>query len=268
MKTISQLTPAETLLIMNGKEATFKQLLKVTLLDLFAKETLKTKEVTLEGQRMAYVISGPNLKISTPLPHEQFFLQPFHADPSREILASTLLKLVASKAIGVSYYRKLVQSSPSLAGIFLQGISSWFKPVLTLTPQGIRLQQLVISEMKVLEETVPDLIHNDPAQAITIMKAIKGNFFLIRGIDFELVKSLERELAGSPAGFASNDSGFADTFLFLMIMNSSTGGGLHQGDGGESFLHDGGNDWGSSGGDTGGDGGGDSGCGGGCGGGD
>ena len=45
MKYLSQLTPAETLIILKDKDTRLKEVLKVTLMDLLLKQVLKIEEV-------------------------------------------------------------------------------------------------------------------------------------------------------------------------------------------------------------------------------
>ncbi|MCB0838950.1 MAG: hypothetical protein KDD99_19890, partial [Bacteroidetes bacterium] len=73
---LSQLTPAEIHLIIEGKEAKLKDLMKYTLLDLLHKQVLTIEEVKHKPSRKDpvtlyhHIAPGPNFSTYNPLPHE------------------------------------------------------------------------------------------------------------------------------------------------------------------------------------------------------
>ena len=83
MKYLSQLTPAETLIILKDKDTRLKEVLKVTLMDLLLKQVLKIEEVykqtgrTDEQRLYEYIETGKNVRFYNALPHENVFLNIF-----------------------------------------------------------------------------------------------------------------------------------------------------------------------------------------------
>jgi hypothetical protein len=69
MKNLSKLSPAETLLLLEGKEVKLRDLLKVTLMDLFLKQVLQTTEIAntshtgSETFSNTYIIRGNNFLV-------------------------------------------------------------------------------------------------------------------------------------------------------------------------------------------------------------
>lgn len=83
MKYLSMLTPAETLLLMQGRDVAFKELLKITFMDLLIRKYLKTSKRQYEPTAasnlvtLTYVGKGPSFNASVVYPHEMVFLETY-----------------------------------------------------------------------------------------------------------------------------------------------------------------------------------------------
>lgn len=99
METLAQLTPAETYLISNNSNATFRELLKLTLADLCLKQVLRIEERELQSHPnnpiriLKYILIGRNFHNHIPKAHEIVFLSPFRKSPEIEILFNHLIRM-------------------------------------------------------------------------------------------------------------------------------------------------------------------------------
>jgi hypothetical protein len=95
---LSQLSPAETLIMLLGKEAPFNDLMKVTLMDLMLKQVLAIKEVMRQPgpsekiRIYKYIVRGENFAAYTPLAHEFIFLNVFNKYGKEKLLFRHLIR--------------------------------------------------------------------------------------------------------------------------------------------------------------------------------
>jgi hypothetical protein len=221
---LERLSPAETLILTQGEHTNLKDLLKVTMMDLLLKQVLQTTPHSPEpGSDTTYfhVISGPNLSGYHALEHERIFLEPFIRNHSYRTLFATLIKLARSKALTTSYYAKSIQSSAQLHGCFEHGLSRLFKGKFSLTPHGKTVKGETKAELDALSEILPDLLINDPAKSLQIMKVIKGNIFLVKGVDFKLMEEIEKQLIAE-THYSNEHAAFSDSMTWLALTHHFT----------------------------------------------
>lgn len=226
MKNLSDLTPAETLLLTEGKRVPLKDLLKVTMMDLLLKQILKTIEVPNGANETTsfsntYVVAGNNFSYEKAAAHEKVFLAPFHKDRKAEILFNNLVKVGYQKAGSEKGYNKLVRNSVGLAGCFASGFSSLFNPY-ELSDYGQRTARELKSQLDQLSNTLPDLMENNPDKALEVLKHIKGNIFLVKGIDFKRMAEIENAVMAEVYSVqSSSNSTFGDPMTWLALDMSS-----------------------------------------------
>lgn len=227
MKSLAELTPAETLLLTNGNRVPVKNLLKVTLMDLLLKQILKTVDVehTFQdptSQPNTYVMAGENFSFENTRDHEKVFLQPFLQSENRKILFANLVKLAYGNAGPEMKFNKVIRDSAPLSGCFVTGFPKLFN-AFELTAHGKKLSSHLKQELEKLSETLPDLMHSNPARAREILRHIGGNIFLVKGIDFkrmvEIEKAVDQEIY---AGYSVSNSTFADPITWLALDVSSS----------------------------------------------
>ena len=99
MEILTKLTPAETLLLTANSKASFKDLLKYTLVDLLLKKVLKSQEYEDQARpddpirTVSYVTVGPAFDGYRCRPHERVFLDPLLKDKELDILFRHLVKM-------------------------------------------------------------------------------------------------------------------------------------------------------------------------------
>jgi hypothetical protein len=226
MTTLRQFSPAETLILLQGKKAQLKDLLKVTLMDLLLKQVLQTREIENSGDKIktsnTYVVAGQNFKGYRHLPHEEVFLRPYFRTPGNQILFTNLVKIAYENTEYARYFIRLVFQNESTRACFAKGMARIFKGKFSLTSFGEQTVGSMKSEIRELENTLPDLMHTDPDKALEILKQIRGNVFLVKGIDFKLMKQIEEQVMSEVYGARStSNSAFGDPIMWIALDTNS-----------------------------------------------
>ena len=117
MKQLSNLTPAETLVIRNGELTPLKDLLKCTLMDLLLKQVLTIENIERQPsprdpiRTYKYIAAGNNFSTYKPRLHEMVFISPFQKNSELRILFRNLVKVGYQNAKSErNYYSYLIQS--------------------------------------------------------------------------------------------------------------------------------------------------------------
>lgn len=138
MNHLSKLSPAETLLLIQGKGASLKELLKVTFMDLILKQVLRTSEAEKQVNANAnelvvrYVEIDNHFSTYRPLLHENNFLSPFQRSHSIKILFRHMVKMGYQNAVSLNNFRNILITSPALHGCFTQNLYKPFSAGLIL----------------------------------------------------------------------------------------------------------------------------------------
>ena len=199
MRLLTKLSPAETLLLRHGEKTLLRELLKYTFLDLLLKQVLSIVEVTRQpsthdpARVYKYVTAGKRFKTYESKPHEVVFTSIFQSFPEYQVLFRNLVKMAYQNAKSQRKYALRLSKGPNLNEAFN---TSWISAIsgrLNYTTQGIILRDEVTSELADVEALIPHNTQNKP-HAIETFKAIGGNIFLIKGLDFNLVRELDQEV--------------------------------------------------------------------------
>ncbi|WP_250632287.1 hypothetical protein [Rhodoflexus caldus] len=262
-KMLPSLTPAESLVLLHGKEADFKRMLKLTLMDLLLKKVLAIKPAPATGHDEAptanlYVQRGEHYADYRPFAHEEIYTGHFSREPNREILLANLIKLARGKAANPAYLRQQVMKTPQLLTAFERGFWARLTDKVKYTEEGALKRTYAATELQELTHMLPDLYHTDKATAKKLLQLLHGNLFLTEAIDHHLLVLLDDELSRLFERERTSDNNdllyMTDGFDFDFDSSFDDGfGGSSDGD-----------SYGGSSDDGGSDGGGDSGCGGGC----
>lgn len=200
MEQLSYLSPAETLLVLQDKNASINELLKVTFIDLLLKRVLRTFEVQRQPssrdaiRSYKYVEIGENFLNYQPLPHEEIFLTPFQKSESVQILFRHIVKMGYQNAKSESRIHNVLRQSPNLAGCFGRNMIQSIFGGFSITAAGQVLRNKIEDEISQLEKQLPPLILNNQQKALDILKVIKGNIFLLTNIEFDILNQIDKEL--------------------------------------------------------------------------
>ena len=201
MKYLSQLSPAETLLVINGNDISLKELLKYTFLDLVLKKVLQVVEVekpisSREGTRSyKYIKLGKNFKTYYPKEHEQVFLLPFAKSDNKEILIRHFIKIGYGNIRNEGAYKNILYRYPGLKPYFKRNLFQRLFGGSQSTSVRLEMSQKLRAEIKDLEINLPLFLISDRLKAAEIMERIKGNVFLLKDTETSLHSQIEKELA-------------------------------------------------------------------------
>lgn len=242
MKNLSKLSPAESVLVLQDKNSTIKELLKVTFMDLLLKQVVRTFDVQRQTSRSdnvrtyKYVEAGKNFNTYKPLPHENAFLAPFQKSNSVQILFRHIVKMSYQNSKSEGEYRNIILSSPNLLTSFSKNVLQSLFGGFSVTSDGLELRKKLQGEIEALEKTLPDYISSNQQKALDILKEIKGNIFLLSNIQFDLLNQIDRELISEMNRYNGDDGGgcsgswggfedYSDTFDSSCSGHSGCGGG-------------------------------------------
>ncbi|MBL7747765.1 MAG: hypothetical protein JNM19_10085 [Chitinophagaceae bacterium] len=198
MTTLSRFTPAEILLLTEGTFPTLRQFLKLTFIDLFTKQVLKTElppSDELNNTRAdKYVVPGKNYLTYAPLPHEEGFTRAFEKYPTTKLLFRHLVQLAYKHTITKTRFVRQVCKSPALQGLVQQNFFQRLGGKITITTEGESVKERLNKEMIQLEKTLPVLIEENREELLGIAKQLKGNLFLLVNIPFEKWDIIDKDL--------------------------------------------------------------------------
>jgi hypothetical protein len=201
MKELSKLHPAQTLLLIEGRNAEQKDLLKYTFMDLLLKKVLKTMKKSYRPskydpvQTITYVSTGDNFSSYKYAPHEHVFLKPFQERSSiAKLMFRHVVKMGYQNSKYTRHYQNLIADTFELRQFVDSGVISILFGRFALSPAGKEMKDVLKGELKYLDEHLPDLIQRDKQKALEVLRIIKGNIFLLKNIDFKLLADIDKEL--------------------------------------------------------------------------
>ena len=239
MDVLSKLTPSETHLIRENSNASFKDLLKFTLIDLILKKALKSEEHEHQShpsnpvRLINYISPGAKFESYSYRPHELVFLEPFLKSRDLEIMFRHLVKMGYENArnrrkfiFDDLYHNEMVKRC-----IHNNLFYRYVGPI-SLTAEGNKAKSLIDKDIESLEKKLPDLIENDPKAALEILNRITGNIFLLKSFDFELLRKIDDELTKEIAKRSDDGtSGCGGCFVFIDSYSDAFDGGFDSADG-------------------------------------
>ncbi|MDP2161756.1 MAG: hypothetical protein Q8K02_14830 [Flavobacterium sp.] len=212
MQYLSQLTPAEVY-ILTDENATHREYLKITFIDLLFKQVLKTFEVERQPhishkvRIYTYVTSGPNFKNYNFKNHEKFFLDTFRQDDSIEILFRNLVKIGYQKSRTLAVFKNELIKTPILQKCFSQNILQKIFYRYRLTEYGKELKRKVEKEIQSLNSKFTSLDTIDNQEALALIKVIGGNIFLLEYITYDLLDQIDSDLVKQMNRKETNSNG-------------------------------------------------------------
>lgn len=240
MEHLSQLTPAETLIILKDKDTRLKEVLKVTLMDLLLKQVLKIEEVykhtggTNEQRLYEYVETGKNFRFYNPLPHENVFLEIFQKNEDYRFLFRHVVKVGYENAKSYNYFHKLTRKSHNISDCFKENFISDLIGFSFKTSKHELLRRELQKEINQLEIQLPKITQNDREKALEILKEIKGNIFLLSTIEFDLLKQIDQTISTEMNRQSDNSFGCSGCSWSYFESYSESFDSSCSGDGGSS----------------------------------
>lgn len=201
MKILSQITPAETMLIKDCSSVELKNLMKFTFMDLLLKKVIEIKEINKKShtrdsyvRTYTYVISGKNFNKYTPKKHELIYLSPFIKSPSIQILFNNFIKMAYDTANGSWNYKKATRSNREINPYFKESLLLNLFRINKLTDNGYKIKNEISNYLNEIDKSIDHLLHKDKKKGLELLLSIGGNIFLLKNLDFKLLKTIDKEL--------------------------------------------------------------------------
>ena len=230
MKLLSNITPAETLLIKDNGTSDLKNLMKFTFMDLLLKKVIEIKKVNSRPhprdreRTYTYVVSGKNMTKYAPKKHELIFINSFIKSPSLQILFKNYISMVYGYANGKTSYKKRIKSNKEIGDYFNQSILLNLFGINKLTQEGASIQKEIKAYLIEIDNNINHLLTDDKEKGLKLLLQIKGNIFLLKNLDFELLKQIDKELLKQHKNQSGDtyDSGSDWWFYIDFYENSSS----------------------------------------------
>ncbi len=185
MYKITNYSPAENLLILDGTKANAVDMLRFTLMDLLFRGILRIQP---EDKDSAKYIS---LNLVTPLTnlksHERIFTDIFDKDVSHKIEIGRYIKACNDEVKNKSFYKFYISKNSSVKQLFKHNLVQEMLNDFSFTQEGKKAREKLMSIINSLEKELPPLIKNQSAQSVEIIKRLGGNLFLLKGIDYKTI---------------------------------------------------------------------------------
>ncbi|MBP6311194.1 MAG: hypothetical protein KA408_02925 [Flavobacteriales bacterium] len=201
MKHLSKFLPAETLLMLEDDKADLKELLKTTFMDLLLKQVIEITTISKQSSSSRdkvryykYVIRGKNFLKYRPLEHEIVYLSPYQKSSSIKILFQHLIRMGFQNSKSESKYISAVRQSTNINHYFTKNIFQTVFGGFSITQDGLELRNKIKTEIAQLEKELPPIITSDKEKALQILNTIGGNIFILKNIDFSLLKQIDSEI--------------------------------------------------------------------------
>jgi hypothetical protein len=223
MKILSKITPAETKLIKNNDFVELKDLMKYSFMDLLLKKVIEIKEIKKKShprdkyiRTYTYVVSGKNFSKYKPKNHELIYLSPFIKSQSIKILFKHFIKMAYESSNGNWNYKKLIRSNKEINPFFKQSFFLNLLRINKLTDNGNKLKIEISNYLNEIDKKIDHLLHNDKKKGLEILLSLGGNIFLLKNLNFQLLKTIDKELLNQQK-ILSNDTYDTDSDWWLYI---------------------------------------------------
>jgi len=201
MKILSKITPAETMLIKDCSSVKLKDLMKYTFMDLLLKKVIEIKEINKKAhprdkyiRTYTYVVSGKNFNKYNPKNHELIFLGAFIKSQTIQILFKHFIKMAYDTANGSSNYKKLIRSNRDSNQYLKKTFLIKLFKLNRLTDNGIIIKKEISAYLTNIDKNIDNLLHNDKKKGLELLLSIGGNIFLLKNLDFQLLRNIDKEL--------------------------------------------------------------------------
>ncbi|MCH2196072.1 hypothetical protein [Kordia sp.] len=247
MRLLSILTPAETELILENRTASFKDLMKLTFMDLLLKKVIKIVEVEKQSHPRndsrvyTYIEKGKNFANCKPNPHESIYTTPFEEEDDIQILFHHFVKIgyeATGKSIG---YKKKVKKTGNLDAFLKSSFFLNLFGMIRLNKQGEKTKKEISNYLKEVDSKINHLLENDKEKALEILLTIGGNIFLLKNLNFELLKNIDKQLLAqkrSESNSESDDYGYWNLHMDFYEHNDLFSDDFDNGTSFQSYLDD------------------------------
>lgn len=222
MELLTKFSPAETYLIKDNNEATYKELLKLTIADLLLKKVIKVanRKMAVDDPEEKYILRGVNYTQYQAKDHEKLLISTWTTAPDLEVHFKDFIKTCYQNGRSFKYFGIEHTLKPNnLYDHFQQGFWKKLLGTLKLNESGIALKAKLDKEIEEVQQQLTTYMQEDKTKALEILSKIYGNIYLISGLTPEILKEIEEEL-NNQSEYSDSDYYAYDTYWLWYASDS------------------------------------------------
>lgn len=199
MSYLTTLTPAENLILRDGRKVSVRLMLKGTLMDLLMRGVLAYHEMEKRPSRLdrprrfKYIVAGQHIDSYQGLPHEDVFVVPYRRGGAARYQLKNLVSIALERTGGKRDYCRSVRLSPRLAPLYLPVLTNVLAAGLQ-KGTGRLARKALLAEIERTQATILGALGDDPTRAVRMINDLGGNVVLLSQLPQDALGDLRDEL--------------------------------------------------------------------------
>ncbi len=191
---LATLKPSATQLLIHCNHTQITDCIKLTLLDLCLKQVIHIKKSPLVSpdKKESIIETGAQFNTYQADSFEYYFtriLSPNITYP----LSNYIKKIHSDLPDDYSCYQKIITSAQT-SSYFNKGWFCRFFQLTKLNPKGKKVAEHLSKTISNIDNSLVNLIKENPLQATSIIEELSGNIFLLSALNFEIFEHLKNAL--------------------------------------------------------------------------
>ena len=211
---LENIKPSATKLLLDGAGIDVLDVIKFTFFDLIIKQVLSVKKELRRShprdpnlREYSIVETGVKFSGYEADPFESYFVRIIDENSFYHLLGY-LKKVYNDLPSNYSCYRYVIKGSKVQQKFHHNLITMIFRWTF-LNRRGKRFRKVVRAYLKEIDDTILELLDNEPEKALQLIRSLKGNIFLLKTIKFELFEKL-KALSKAVEGNSNTDDDMYD----------------------------------------------------------
>lgn len=183
---LDQLSPAETLFLLNPTKSKGQEMIRLTLMDLTFRGILNINihwQGRRDGDQARHLVISKGAQFTTDLkPFEKLFVEEVILEDEGSVYFREYLKDFFKKINGYKHFKKdFIGASLTEYGIFHP--IYWSLNVFKLNDYGVLSQIEINKQLSTAKQSILDTLDNNPLEAVKSIHQLKGNMFAIEDLE-------------------------------------------------------------------------------------
>lgn len=192
---LEQIRPAENLILLYNNKANHKEVLKLTLADLLLRQVLEITTEIKHGSRKSreikYIQRGVLFDAYHPHHFEKPFISPFQKSPDIRIIMQKYSKIIYQNTGTEPEFNYQLIKHSGIRLFFSQNIFQRIFNRFRLNDLGENARNELLEEIANMERQLHYLIKEDREKAISVIRSLHGNIYLLKGINSSEINYLD-----------------------------------------------------------------------------
>ncbi|MBL7950936.1 MAG: hypothetical protein JNM62_04395 [Flavobacteriales bacterium] len=199
MSCLTTLTPAENLLLRDGRKVSVRLMLKGTLMDLLMRGVLAYQEMEVRPSRLdrprryKYIVAGKHMDSYEAQRHEEVFLGAYRYGGAGRYQLRNLVSVALERTGGRRDFCRSVRLSQRLLPLYSPVLENVLAAGI-LNSTGRLARKTLIAEIELTEATILGALGDDPPRAVRMINDLGGNVVLLKRLPEEALGDLRDDL--------------------------------------------------------------------------